>query len=291
MAQPNTGWGGQKWGQDPWGGALGAAGNPVVLTGAFAPVENVVRMEFNVPPFFSGLLEPDDASNPSHFQVLPVAGSVGRDGTAARSVTVVQVQVGEDPASLDLFLDRPMTPSPALYTVNATGLTDSTVRAPMIPGPPVQFLALFKVFSPPNPQTAKPSRDFANPQDGTLQQVPNAPLLGTFNVDDTGDYAVDEGLASIKKRVLRVLVTSVGGFLHLPGYGVGIRQHGKRLASASLRAKIAADAQAQIQKDPDVASCVVTATTLPSFPKLVFFNVRVQTRTGQSFRATVPTAT
>lgn len=257
-----------------------------------APSENVVRVVFVAPPFWSGLIEHDDASVASHYSVTPVAGTVGLDGTPARAVSVASVarNLALDPsgATIDLTLDRPMTAAYAQYVLSVTGLSDSS-RNPMSPDPQGSspLVSLYRQIVPPS-REATPSRDFANPQDGTAQLTPRPASPGVFNVDDTGDYALDEGLASLKKRIVRRLVTAVGGFEHLPGYGVGIPAMGKKLARPAILAKKAADAQAQILQEPDVASCVVTTRIDPAFPALVFFLIVVQTKTGQPFRVAVP---
>jgi len=287
----NVGFGGAPWGGAPWGGSGSPViGVPLGLLAAVATVENVVRLEFTQPPFFSGLLEADDASNPTHYAIAPVAGTVGLDGTPAQPVSVIAVQIGEDPASLDLFLDRPMTAAPALYSVTVTGLTDAATRTPMSPNPTSQqFLGLLRAIAPPAVDTAAPSRDIANPQTASALSDPlpvttNPLLLGTYVVDDTGDYALDEGLVSLKKRIYRRLITIVGGFAHLPNYGVGIPGHVKRLGSPALRAKLARDAEDQIRLEPEVATVSVKAVTDPAAPGLVVFVVRVKTRTGQAMK-------
>lgn len=289
MTQP-SGFGGERWGSDPWGSSFLPPGARLTLVSAFCPVENVVRLQFDVVPFFSGLLEPDDASSPVHYSFSPVGGSTGRDGLPPRPVTPQFAQVGEDFASIDVFLDRTMSPFPAQYVVSVTGLTDVTNRQPMLPDPQTfRFFGIFKRIEPPNPHAAAPSRDFANPITARAAQLTN-PRLGTFVIDDTGDYAIDEGIASLKKRIVRRLFTTTGAFEHLPTYGVGIPKWGKKLASATTRSKIAADAQAQILLEPEVATATVTSQTDAANPGIVRFRVDVQTKTGQAFRASVPVA-
>jgi hypothetical protein len=266
------------------------SGAALVLESVYAPSENVVRLVFGAPVYYSGILDPGDASIPGYYTVTPVAGTTGLDGTAARSVTVVQATLDpSDPtgSTILLTLDRPMTPAYAQYVVSVIDVADEATRTQIVAAESSQFVALYRSIVPPS-QQATPSRDLANPQAGGVQQFPRAPILGSFNVDDTGDYAVDDGLTSYKKRVLRRLMTAVGGFQHLPGYGVGIRALGKKLARPSVLAKVAAAAQAQILLEPETATCTVTTTIDPQFPGLVFFVVNCQTKTGQPFRAAVP---
>lgn len=119
-------WGFGTWGGSPWGGGpLGA----IAVESVLAVRENVMRVTFNVPVYYSSILDPPDASRPEKFSVTPVAGTFGLDGTPARPVSVARVDlVGEDGEvviggggrRLDLVLDRPMSPHAALYDVAMT---------------------------------------------------------------------------------------------------------------------------------------------------------------------------
>lgn len=163
----------------------------------------------------------------------------------------------------------------------------TTVRAP----------AVFKEIVAPQVDSGRVTRDLANPQ--TLRgavasgvALPDAAaLLGTFRVDAQGDYAFDEGVETIRKRVVRRLVTMRGGFAHLPNYGVGIPALGKRLAVAATLAAVAADAESQILSEPDVAEVSVRPVIDPRAPGLVRFQVRVRTKEGKPTEFDVPFVT
>jgi hypothetical protein len=270
----------------------------MTITSALAISENVIRVTFSEQPFFSTLLEPDDASSGRHYIVTPIAGTVGLDGNPVRSVTALYAtQDPSDPtgSTLDVVLDRPMTPAPAQYQIEIVGTTDFTTRSPSVPDPTfLTFTSVFKQVARPQLDAAAPSRDIGNPQTAgaLLDPLPvtsNPLALGTFNADDTGDYSFDQGLVSYKKRVLRRGITTPNGFAHLPGYGVGIPGYGKKLASPATREKIAANYQAQILKEPETASVVVTART-GTDPHLVFFVVKAKMKGGQSTSFALPFA-
>jgi len=292
MTAPTTGWGAEGWGRDPWGGSLGG----FEFQGAVAIAENLVRLYFSEAPYFSGLLDLQDASLLSHYAIEPDTTTQGIDGTTARAVTVLFARVGADPNTIELVLDRPMTPFPSLYTVTVTGVADAATRTPMPTPASLGFIGLYRRIVPPQLESPVPSRDFANPQTpasllGTSPLSPAAIAYGTYVVDDTGDYAFDEGLVAYKKRVLRRGITKKNAFAHLPGYGVGIPSYGKRLASAQLRATLAADWESQIKQEPETAAVTVTTMTDPVAPGLCWFVVAARMKSGGATKFKLSAAT
>lgn len=292
MTIPDTGWGAEGWGNDPWGGSVGG----FLFQGAIALRENLVRCYFSSVPYYSGLLDTLDASIASHYAIIDDPSTKGLDDSTTRPVTVLFAQVGSDPASIDLILDRPLTAALSSYTVIVSGLADAATLTVMPTEQTQTFVGLYRRLVPPQLNQPVPSRDFANPQTpdsllGTSPLSPAAIAYGTYVVDDTGDYAFDEGLTAYKKRILRRGMTAKNGFAHLPGYGVGIPQQGKKLASSSLRVKLADDWQAQIYQEPETASASVTTLMDPAFPNLCYFVVQAKTKSGGStkFRAAIPT--
>jgi phage baseplate assembly protein W len=116
-------------------------------------------------------------------------------------------------------------------------------------------------------------------------------LLGSFAVDDTGDYAFDDGLTNFKKRILRRLIYRKGSFPHMPEYGVGVPAYVKQLSIAATRGRLAAEAQQQISREPDCVSCTVDVVTDKSTPNLVRFLIVATTHKGQTARFDVPFVT
>jgi hypothetical protein len=301
MSQP-SGYGGSSYGSDPYGGAGGGGGGGTfVLQAAVATAENVVRLFFSALPSWTGLLDPHDASSASHYSVAPVSGSTGGDGLPAAQATPIFATVGEDPNSIDVFLDRPMSPYPAEYSISVTGLVQAGTLTTLSPDPSTTlFFGVYRALAPPSTTAAAPSADFANPVTvGTLGAgAPVVPvslaaaqtLLGTYVAGSNGDYASDQGLASYKKRVLRRGLTIPGAFAHLPTtYGVGIPAYGKKLASPSLRGRLAAEWQAQIYQEPETLSATVTAVMDPANPGLCYFVVDASMRGGAgSVRGRLP---
>jgi hypothetical protein len=92
--------------------------------------------------------------------------------------------------------------------------------------------------------------------------------------------ATNQGLASLRKRVLRRLLTRRGAFPHLPGYGVGTAAEIKRLATPSVRARIVAEAEAQIRREPEVEEARASLDPIPGHPGAWRLSVRVRAQAG-----------
>lgn len=276
-----SGWGSGPWGFSPWG--LGT-GDPLQLLSAVAIKENVVELEFNVPPYFSQTLDVHDASNPRRFQIVALE-SRGRDDEPARPVIGVKVEVAKVALSFGRILhvttDRPFSPTPSRYRmvvnqlVTAEGaLLDPTKTA-------YEFLGVYRELRPQSMSAPTPSRDIANPQtySAQLDPIPQAgdPLfLGVIPIDASGDYAFDDGITQLKKRIFRRLLTKPGSFPANPEYGVGVPSYGKQLAVAGVRQKLASEAQKQIASEPDVAAVSVRVVTDPKNPQFTLFQIRVR---------------
>lgn len=288
-------WGSGSWGSGSWGGGPGIGS--IDFLDAVAIRENVVRMEFDEAVYLSNLLDFEDASKVSRWQVAAVPTTIGASGDAARPVSVIRVELaGEADGVSDvdfgrfvnLYLDRPMTPFPAQYDVSwtdvyALDLGSSSTGSRRI-------LAAYRVLAPPSIDAPRPARDFANPQtEAAFASRRSGPaVLGTFVVGTDGDYAADEGLESLKKRVIRRLVTATNAFAHLPGYGVGIPEHAKRLGIAAVITQLAAEAEAQILQEPDVSRARVIGVLDAKNPGIVVFRVMVQPLVGSALQMDVP---
>ena len=103
-------WGSGEFGAGSWGGGEGT----LTLLGAFALRENVIRLAFSQPVYFSSILDPLDASNPEKYSVTAVSGTFGIDGSPARPVNAVRVTLpteadGLIPAAVSRVVDAPRT--------------------------------------------------------------------------------------------------------------------------------------------------------------------------------------
>jgi hypothetical protein len=276
------GWGSTPWGAGPWGagGVL-----DLELNSAIAIRENVIRLTFNAAPQFNKQLSPNDASNPARFQVTGSPTPVGLDGEPARAVRPVLVEraavAGSFGAVLDVTLDRPLSPWPTQYIIACNQLV-STTGALLSPAASSRgFVGLYRMLRPQNASSPTPSRDIANPQtyQAQLDPIPQAgdPLaLGVIPIDASGDYAFDEGVTQLKKRVFRRLLTAPGAFPALPNYGVGVPLYGKRLGTEAARQQIAVEAQTQIAQEPDVAAVRVRVVSSAADPSITLIQIRIK---------------
>jgi hypothetical protein len=293
---PRTvGWG-AFWG-NAWGDNLDLTTIGLQLLAAIPIAENMVRLVFSEAPSFTMLLDAGDASRRERYSITANTGTFGMDGLVSRPVQILYVEqnMADDPLGrfIDLTIDRPFSPDPASYTVTVNGLVTAVSSTPLDSGAVMTpFLGVSRYISPPNPETATPSRDFSNPQ--TLSMLVNATGeqtlsgLGTHPVDSTGDYATDDGVQNLKKRVFRRLMTAKGAFLHAPGYGVDIPGSAARLNVPSVREGLAADAESQISQEPDVKRVRVTVATDPLTPNVARFTVLVRTTSGNVVKFEAP---
>lgn len=257
--------------------------------------ENVLRLTCTEAPRYTRLLGPGDASDPRRYTVVPVEGSVGRDGEPARAVAVIATeQVAPDGLELDLWLDRPMSPEPALYRLTVQGLVVANTLLPF-PTAELDYVAVFKGVPSFIPEDAINNRDIANPQSFTgLENLPVAEgqdaqrLLGRFPTDDAGDLAIDQGLVGYRKRVYRRLTTRKGNFSHIPNYGVTVLANLKQLARAGLREFLAEEAETQIRQEPETVAVSVSLVVDPNFGDVARYRVRARTRFGQQPDFNVP---
>lgn len=292
MAYVGSGYGSEEWGAGPWGGAVldeESAASEFHLLRALAVRENLIRLTFSQPVSLTDLHDLFDGMRPNHWQVLPVDGTFGADGSPARPVTAVVISQGPIAAQVDLWLDRPMTPYPSRYIVNATGLFN-TDHDPQLEVFSVELPGLYRGLTPQLADLVVPTRDIANPQtlSGLLDPLPNttdARQLGTIPLDETGDVAYDEGVASYKKRVFRRLMTPKGAFAHLPNYGTLTMSMVKKLARPGLVQTLASDAEDQIRQEPETQDVRVQIAQVGI---LTYYRVHIQTTAGKSVEFNSP---
>lgn len=145
---------------------------------------------------------------------------------------------------LDLVLDVPLAPG-----CDCTNLVGLTLRRDTHPTDARDGDRLMDVANP------AVSRD--------ALRLP--PLLGTYQLTDTGDFGLDKSSeASLRKRLTRRVTTAVGGFFHLPNYGAAPKMKGLLTVDAAER--LQARLRAQCLQEPDVLDVLVSVTTVSGFP-------------------------
>lgn len=275
---------GTGWGDLPYGSPEDTA--VLGIERVVAVRENQVEVTFSQPVYYTNLLDEKDAAEVSNWTVTPIT-SIGYNGQQARTVSPIRVDKLSS-TQLLVWLDRSMTPYPAQYqlTVQNIWTVDKTT--------PIDecfvsygFYGLFKFLQANLQDQMVPQRDFASPQTLSAFADPlpfiDPSLLGVFNVDDTGDYAFDEGVTAFQKRITRRLVSKKNSFQHLPGYGIGIQQYVKKLSRAVDRKQFATDVENQLAKEPEVRKVGVTFTPYTTAPNLVKLTIKIKTTLGFAF--------
>lgn len=239
---------------------------------------NSVLVEFTVAPSAADPATAWDALNPANWTVEPLSppGIVVRLAQWVRRASETAVEV---------FFDGPLD-APATYRIVAANIRSASGVSISLDGAcrgaEFDTFVLYRV--PPDRARPDVRADFANPQTLGDEKVTNP--LGTFQINDRGDYGLETGRAYLRKRIFRRASSALGSFFHLPEYGFEPRLKGT-IKPSMLRA-LQARAQAQIAREPDVRSVQVSAFTLPDHPEIVVLDIRVEDTNGQAEQMTVP---
>lgn len=285
------GWGGnqgssQGWGLMPFGGG----GSVLQLTNAEAIRENVVRLSFSAAVKFSRLLDPGDGSDAAKYMITAITSTVGSDGLPARSVLVTDVSL-VDASTINVGLDRAMSPYPAQYLASVAGLVIAETEEPLdVSASSLLFLGLHQPPAPNLPAIASPRRDVANAEDlqALVADKLSSSSLGVFAPDEGGDYASEMGESSYRGRVFRRVLSDEDGFAHLLGYGCGLLKLTKQLARPALRASFAAKVEAQIRQEPETVQCSASFQQDARDPGTWWLRLRAKANTGESLDELLP---
>jgi hypothetical protein len=274
-------WGFGPWGVSPWGAAPPPAAPVLSLVLAEPIRENCVRLTFDRAVYFSRWHDPPDAAFVDRYSITADPTAIGIDGNPSRPVAVADVTrvAGADGTQIDVWLDRALSPTGSRYTIAVSNLKSSDLTRTIDPDAASwTFSGVAAGLPVAGADLTLGNRDFANPQMPAVGVT--ADQLGHFTVDDTGDYGIDQGLVSYKKRVFRRLTSRKGAFRHNPGYGVSIPQSAKKLARANLTDSIAADAEDQVRQEPETISVSVVLSQSTEDPSLFFYKVTARTTIG-----------
>lgn len=253
------------------------------LLSALAVRENLVRLSFDATVYWSGVLDPKDASRPTRYLLTPDASTLDDQGVPPRQCWPARAVRSSVVNAIDLWTDRRLSGYPSRYSVRVNGLYRADSLSDAVTNNTAEFFGLRAYVPPPLADLTISNRDLANPQSAGLALTDAQ--LGTYPVDDTGDLARDEGLASWKKRVLRRLTTPKGRYRHLPDYGVLIFESVKALARPGIIDQIAADAEDQIRQEPETVRVRVQVAREGS---LVFYRVLARCSFGAVDAFAVP---
>lgn len=113
------------------------------------------------------------------------------------------------------------------------------------------------------------------------------PLLGTYQLTDTGDFGLDKSReASLRKRLLRRVTTAASGFFHLPGYGAMPKLKG--LLTVDAVERLQTRIRAQCLQEPDVLDVKVTLELAAGTTQTLACTVRAVPNGGDPVGLVVP---
>ncbi len=261
--------GGGTFGSTPFG-TMGEG-----LTAAVQLSLTSVRVDFfQVPaPQILSRFRSNDALNPSNW-TLEVLEPFGAFTPLVQTVE----QVGEK--SVEVFADVRFTPG-TTYKITTTAL--NTLGQPLLCPEAAFFTFKERVID------LGDFTDLANPYILTDASAGTAPL-GTNQITDRGDLGLDSGRPYLRKRSFRRLSTPLGGFYHLPNYGLAQPLKGASTPDAVRRLR--KQAETQLKREPDVRRVRVTAVRGPAADdankNILFLDVLIEDVRGVVTEATIP---
>lgn len=266
---------GGSFGSGGVGSSYFGSGSVLAITGAQQTAINAVEVTFSTPPRAFDPASVFDALNASNWTIRAIdpPSAIVRLAQWVERVDSLTVRV-----LFDGSLDRT-----TVYEIGLNGRVRDAMGAALSLCRTLQFLT----FSPERPfspaQQATGRFDLANPQ--TLSDLKASNPLGTYQINDRGDFALETGRQYLRKRVFRRAFTALGEFFHLPGYGFA--EPLKGTITASLLRRMQARAQAQLLREPDVVSASVTVQALPDAPSIVVVDMKVRDTNGSADSLTI----
>ena len=237
-----------------------------------------VRVQFFQvpPPQILSAFRANDALNAKNWSVEVLEPF----GSFTPLIQTVEAVEGEE-FIVDVFTDASLTPG-TVYRICTTAL--NTMGQPLI-CPDDAFRTFDERVIELGDRT-----DIANPNLLVDAPIVDPPPLGTNQITDRGDLALDFGRPYLRKRVFRRMATPLGGFYHLPGYGLAQPLKG-RSTPDSVR-QLRKLAEAQIKREPDVRRVRAIASRGPAADdankNILFVTLLVEDIRGVVTTATVP---
>ena len=93
---------------------------------------------------------------------------------------------------------------------------------------------------------------------------------------------MEEGIQALKNRIYRRMSTRRGAFAHLPEYGIGVKDYGKKLSTAAAISSLVSDTEAQIAQEPEVQFVRVRPIQDRLADGLLRLRIAVRTKTGKA---------
>ncbi len=262
-----------------------AAGSPFNIILCTAINSNTVRVYFDKEPKHVSPLAANDALFLPNWSITIGTTPLGATEPVVervfnvRNATATEIDLVLFPQahSIDVQVDRRVVWN-ASYTITAAArtasqdlLSDLTLAAGLVP--PTNACTF------PGVHIQRPRRVTRALRARTGVDLAYNVFGGTFGFEPNNDLATESGDAALKKRIIRRLLSSPGGFPHLPEYGVGLRvkESLKTTSIADLRVRV----RDQVLLEPEVTSATVNLSR-PA-PDMIVVVVNVITAASNEF--------
>lgn len=232
---------------------------------------NAFEVVFTGKPVGVSNVDPASATNRLNYTLSVTSGG----GTFPVVTSVVDLEPADDVQAgawrVRVNTDRRLLLDTTYLVVvsNVTREEDGAGLAPA-PGDRASFLgaAVARPLRQPRPVAVDVGVDFF--YDFFGGRAPS----GAYVLDAKSDYDVHAGREALRKRVIRRIISSPGGFFHLPRYGVGLRVK-EPLRTTDLN-DIQETIQRQVDEEPDVLQSAVQVALVDR--SVLFIQVTARTR-------------
>lgn len=240
------------------------SGSVLAIASARQTSLSTVLVTFNVAPRAFDRASVFDALNPLNWSLISI------DPTDA-VVRLAQWAVRVTGESVEVTFDGPLTDR-AVYEIVVDPRVTDAFGHPMSACNVFEFLTVAAPREVTEAQASIRRSDLANPQISNLTSGVAVPL-GTYQLNDRGDFALESGRPYLKKRVFRRAFTAMGDFFHLPNYGFA--EPPKGIITPSLLQRMQSKAQSQLLREPDVVTAAVSVQNLAGQPNMVVVTMKV----------------
>jgi hypothetical protein len=262
------------WGLEPYGvGPFGSgSGGQLAITNVLAIATGSVVVTFSVPPLAISPNGINDALNPGTWTII--RADIGYNFPVVNVDALNPLQY-----RIDVYGSFPDFSVPLEVSAPTVLAADSSQIGPIFSATCPGLIA----------QAATTPEQVASAMSLSPTDIANPPfnLLtggGTLQVGPSGDYQSDSGISLLKKLIIRRLVTSPGGFYHLPDYGAGLQV--KQALPLGDVVKFQQFIVTQCMKEQGVSNAKASVTV--QYGVVVNISLQVQTTQGATFSLGVP---
>jgi len=235
----------------------------------------IVRIVFSGEPKHKSSGAPDDALNAANYQVSVTTGT-GNDPESIATLLTVGFWPAfglhaDGEAYVDLQVDRPLIVGMS-YTVAVSHALVAADGTPI--GSPYSW-----TFN----GSARPIRRRQQRRQIGLVDFASDPFTGGIKVDQSGDWASEEGLSGTRKRVWRTALTPFGAFSFLQNFG--LKYDIKKPGTLSILGNLRTELKQQLLQQPDIKNA--SSSVAMDSRGFLAITINTQTSTGENLSDTM----